>query len=1010
MAERLVCPVGHEWDASECSGKLPSLSCPICGSDSLTPDSLDDSLPNNPDELPPPPYQRVGEITPSRPPTRSASGKEPTTFVGDYQVLAELGRGGMGVVYRARQTSLNRIVALKMILAGEYASPELLVRFRNEAETVARLQHPHIVQIHEVGEESGRPFFSLEFVDGKSLAQQLAGAPLEPLKAADLMRTLARAMQYAHERSVIHRDLKPANVLIAADGTPKIADFGLARLLDKDGGDTRTGSVLGTPSYMAPEQTRGETRVIGPATDIYALGAVLYESVTGRPPFRAATPLETARQVVTEEPVPPSRLQPKLPKDLETICLKCLQKDPTRRYPSAKDLADDLGRFLSGEPITARPVGIRERSWKWMKRRPTAAALVAVAVVATIALVGGGVLYNARMQRERDNAQRNFQMALDAVNRSYTQISEDLLLNAPHMEPMRRRLLQSAREFYEQFVRERSNDPTLQAELARAYWRMGNITRQTGSKDESRALFEKAIEIQQRLVDEQPGALDFQVDLALSRVNLAGVCAEQGQLKQAEEMYDAALPTLRRQVRDEPNHGENRARLAHAINALGSTRRALSRNEEAKAAHEEALAILKDLVGDNSGPVECRHRVAEAHTGLGDLCSVAGDFGGAKNHYSAASEFLGQLVREHPEHPVFLNERAHAYRNLSRVENQAGNHADAVAHIEKSLADFQQLAREHPTVVGYQTDLAMAYYQFGEACLSKGDLPKAEAAYHQALPIREHLVRLEPNVPDHRDRLASVHNSLAQVYNAQGNTSAYQAEMLQALRITEELAKEYPKRLDYQIWLGMMYFNGAATAEGNDLERLVWFDKAIGVLEPIRKSIPKHDRTRLMLCVAYGDRGYTRGRLGRAEALSDWDRALELDDGKLRGSLRARRAITLAHLGDCKQALAEVEELSTPGVLDGGGLYDLARACSVAASTTNGDSKLALIERNALVERYVARALEFLASAASAGYFTGALQVELMKKDADFGALRQRDDFKKLLTELENRPEQGSPP
>jgi hypothetical protein len=300
-----------------------------------------------------------------------------------YEVLGVLGRGGMGVVYKARQARLNRLVALKMILAGAHAGEQELARFRTEAEAVARRQHPNVVQIHEVGEHQGLPFFSLEFCPGGSLDRKVRGTPQPPREAARLAELLARAMDVAHQAGIVHRDLKPANVLLAADGTPRITDFGLAKKLDEAVGQTASGAVMGTPSYMAPEQARGETGRVGPAADVYALGALLYELLTGRPPFKAATSLDTMLQVMTDEPVSPCRLLPGLPRDLETICLKCLAKGPAQRYASAGDLAEDLRRFLGGEPIQARPVGGWERAWKWCRRHPAVSALTAAVVLVT---------------------------------------------------------------------------------------------------------------------------------------------------------------------------------------------------------------------------------------------------------------------------------------------------------------------------------------------------------------------------------------------------------------------------------------------------------------------------------------------------------------------------------------------------------------------------------------------------------------------------------------------------
>jgi hypothetical protein len=315
---------------------------------------------------------------PTAPPQSGPAGAEqlgPPEVPG-YQILGELGRGGMGVVYKARHVQLGRIVALKMILAGGHAGAQARARFRTEAEAVARLQHPHVVQIYDVGEHQGLPYLALEFCPSGSLAARLDGTPLPPQPAAALAETLARAVHAAHQAGIIHRDLKPANVLLAADGTPKITDFGLAKRLDEAGGPTPSGAVLGTPSYMAPEQA-GTTeaseqavavsREVGPAADVYALGAILYELLTGRPPFKGSSPMNTVLQLLTCEPVPPRLLVPKVPRDLETVCLKCLQKDARKRYASAADLAADLGRWLRGEAVLAQPPSLGYLLGIWVR-------------------------------------------------------------------------------------------------------------------------------------------------------------------------------------------------------------------------------------------------------------------------------------------------------------------------------------------------------------------------------------------------------------------------------------------------------------------------------------------------------------------------------------------------------------------------------------------------------------------------------------------------------------------
>ncbi len=389
----------------------------------------------------------------SFPPTSSTSHSRLRPVLPGYEILELLGRGGMGVVYKARQLDLDRLVAIKMILAGEFASPETVARFRSEARAVAQLQHPNLVQIFDVGEFNGRLFLTFEYVEGGSLEKRLNGVPQLPKPSAKLLKELSHATQFAHNRSIVHRDLKPSNVLLATSvsgstnpdsplagdsirlateaatdellpnyaasgsvgfvpraseasadfGQPKIADFGLAKDLNEEGSHTRTGAILGSPCYMAPEQASGVTDRIGPACDVYALGSILYEMLTGRPPFRAHTVADTLDQVRHQEPIPPRRLLPSIPRDLETICLKCLQKDPTQRYESAGALADDLDRYLRDEPVLARPVSRTERSYRWCRRHPLVALLLAL-----LALVTSGGMTGIIWQWKEANQQREF--------------------------------------------------------------------------------------------------------------------------------------------------------------------------------------------------------------------------------------------------------------------------------------------------------------------------------------------------------------------------------------------------------------------------------------------------------------------------------------------------------------------------------------------------------------------------------------------------------------------------
>ncbi len=374
-----------------------------------------------------------------------------------FEIRRRLGRGGMGIVYEALQVKPRRLVALKVVRGGADADPEELRRFRDEAESAARLQHPNIAQIFEVGEHNGLPWFSMELCGAGSLDHYLLGGPLTPAAAAALVETLARAMHYAHQEKIIHRDLKPANILLspphaAGDETgtaaasaegerlplssllPKVGDFGLARKLDT-GGQTRTGAIMGTPSYMAPEQASGRNNELGPACDTYALGAILYECLTGRPPFKAATVMDTILQVISDEPVPPAQLNARVPRDLETICLKCLEKDPGKRYDSALSLAEDLGRCQRGEPIRARPVGRLECGWRWCKRNPAVAALLATVLLvlatgATVSSVLALLATEARGEAEQAAANAKQEKAAAEAARNDLEKANTALLES----------------------------------------------------------------------------------------------------------------------------------------------------------------------------------------------------------------------------------------------------------------------------------------------------------------------------------------------------------------------------------------------------------------------------------------------------------------------------------------------------------------------------------------------------------------------------------------------------
>jgi serine/threonine-protein kinase len=454
-----------------------------------------------------------------------------------YELLGVLGRGGMGIVFRARQLSLKRQVALKMILTGRNARPTERARFQREAEAVARLQHPNIVQIYEVGEQNGLPYFSLEFVNAGSLAQFLASNAHSPKVCAEFVQQLAEAMHYAHKRGIVHRDLKPANILLHLDESeilkdgqladsmifrnllsyvPKITDFGLAKHMGGEEGPFRQGAVVGTPSYMAPEQARGTSGEVGPAADVYALGAILYEMLTGRPPFKAATVEETAQQVLNTEPLPPTQFQPKIPKDLETICLVCLQKNPAHRYGSAEALAEDLRRFLANEPILARRTHLPERVVKLVSRYPLLAGVSITVMMTMLALMWISWNRAATFRAEKGEILQAWQTSEEQLQQAMNTIDQMAATVEIGPDPKRPQVLTKAREFYEHLI-EQDGPP---ARMALAHYRLAKIHERLGDQQEAQVYYQEANSRWEKLARDGPNRSDFEPHMLDSRKRL----------------------------------------------------------------------------------------------------------------------------------------------------------------------------------------------------------------------------------------------------------------------------------------------------------------------------------------------------------------------------------------------------------------------------------------------------------------------------------------------------------
>ncbi len=741
-----------------------------------------------------------------------------------YELLEEIGRGGVAVVFRARQQILNRVVALKMLLAGGAASKEILARVQQEAEAVAQLQHPGIVQIHEVGEHRGLPYLSLEYIAGGTLYEWLDGRPLPPLEAARVIEQLARTTQFAHEHGVVHRDLKPANVLLSerppnlnssvtipisqprngGDPTPtfrvqtKISDFGLARVLGSRSDLTATGQVIGTPSYMAPEQASGACDDVSPAQDIYSLGSILYELLTGRPPFRGATLFDTLEQVRTTEVVPPRHLQPRVPRDLETICLKCLEKSPDRRYPTALALAEDLRRVQDGDTITARPAGSFERSWKWVRRYPAIASLVSLALLLS---VGGaiGILREAQRANKNERAARMDSQRADQLRIVATQerdaareqrlladeqrqIAEVQRLNAEkqaliaseeRQNAERQQKLaetERARALEAQALAESSLEQSLQTinTLVGIGW---SLRFEPGMQIVSKRLLDDTLRLYDGLVQKQGDSSAIRRQRIMALLGAADIHYRLRETDKSEQLLIQAARHLDIEFESSPNDFDLHYRatglnwlLGVIYNGSGRPKEALEAFRRDMAAHD---AMLKQV------PDKTDRLISKANI-LTNMCvslKALGQTSEAINTFDEAISILREVLRTSPNNFQGRHELSVALHDYSSSLRALGRLEPANEAFREAFDLRKQLFQESPRDQGTRTYFARLYSTQGHLDRQDRKYESSIAQFQQAVGLLSTLADDFPDVYEHsRGLLAAMVNQLNSCLNAENST------------------------------------------------------------------------------------------------------------------------------------------------------------------------------------------------------------------------------------------------
>jgi serine/threonine-protein kinase len=978
--------------------------------------------------------------------------------IAGYQILDELGRGGMGVVFRARHVALGRTVALKMIRAAHLASEAERQRFRIEAEAAAALDHPNIVPIYEVGECAGRLYYTMKLVEGGCLAQWLAQNVPKPHDAALIVAQAARAVGAAHGQGILHRDLKPANILIDRDGKPHITDFGLAKRIGVDCELTEPGALVGTPSYMSPEQAGGSGRGLTTASDVYSLGAILYRLITGRPPFRGDSVMQTLHDVRERTPDRPRSLDPTLHRDLETICLKCLEKPPERRYRSADSLAEDLARWLRGEPIAARAVGPIERAALWCRRNKLLAGLSAA--LASALIVGFAAVCiewrraeanyrDATTQRElaqkilageqatnellrlakeqasadnaellasnlretaaRQSAQGRGDLILDAIKRFYASVRQDVLLKEPRLELLRTRLLSSALEFCQKLpsvLASSGKDPIIQAELARALHNAATITAWFGSRPGAIAAHRRALAIRQALAaggdGDRSGA---QEELALSRLALGTLLEDLRQNDEAEARLLSAseiLEYLAKGSQDSAKHPKYLVNLSEVYSRLGELfRRSGQTKDQMKALQRMVDTAERAALADPA----FRRQLAAHLNSLGWALGGLGLAGDALVVCQRARVIVEQLVQQEPRSDELGLLLAQILGNIGGLQAGQGRSSDALASLNEAIAASRAVIAAWPRVIPSSVSMGSQYHKLGMLLGELGHYEEAAEAFHKARDVREMLARDFPEDPDFQDQLAEIDHNIGVLHFSLGHGREALQAYAHARERWERLAAAHPKQIDIATCLGGVYCHlGTVEAEtlGHPQAGVEWCNHAVESLVDVLTRVPANAEARKFLVLSYRTRALALLTLKRhAEGRADLDCALKIAPMSQKEELRFTRAMFLAMAGEYTAAVSEARALANATRLpQGPAAYDLACLYAVASATAAGDRRMPHQERPARADDLAARAIAELRRAHAAGFFDDRSNLDHLDRDSHLFPLRSRPDYKDLRLDL----------
>ena len=737
------------------------------------------------------------------PPPALPAGLGTLRYFGNYELIEEIARGGMGVVYRARQVNLDREVAVKLLLHGALASPADIERFRTEAAAAASLQHPGIVAIHEIGEFEGQQYFSMDLIAGRDLAALTRDGPLAARRAAELVAQAAAAVEHAHRHGVLHRDLKPSNVIVDAEGRPHLTDFGLARIGAADTGLTRTGDLLGTPGYMAPEQAGGPRGAIGVPADVYSLGAVLYHLLTGRAPFTGENVPEVLRQVAEADPVAPGLLNPQVPRDLETICLKCLRKEPAARYASASDLADDLGRFLRHEPIRARPVSPAERAWRWCRRNPAIAALATAVALLLLTVAGGSLLAVQRLRAAHAAEAAQHREAAERLSSGERLINFMLGDLAEHLEPVGRldaleSTIGAVDRFYAELPADRLTADS-QRHRALALVQFADIRASQGRLAEAITNYHQSIDAYARLTAAHPTNLAWRFEMTRSWNELGIAHARQNDFTNATAALRQCLALREELLRLQPTNIYWLGSYGGSAQNLAQTERRLGHLDEAQAMLGRAEEAIQRWVAADPTNRTARSRLATLRGSQGQLFSTREKLEDAAQAYTDKLRILLELLELDPRNTSWQADYALGLGYLGALRAQQTNHTAAVESLATSVRLFEGLTTRDPGNREWQMGLVSQLTDLGASLHELKRDPEALAALNRVCEISEtqadaarQMRGWYNNWRSALETAAALERQLAEQAEASGKTDEAEARLAHAQALATKLKSLAP--------------------------------------------------------------------------------------------------------------------------------------------------------------------------------------------------------------------------